>query len=361
MRDLSSLPSPVHVKLGQDADAWQATGKSIRASDVDAWGTPAFIKVGALNGELRALNTLESGSVLATSDLQDESRTFGAPPGLGMGLPPGLEIPPEKRLPPGLACDPLPIGEPIARVKSGPPGLGCDPLPIGEPLARVQSGPPPGIFMAPPYLPPPQLPSPTAPPPVPTGMAQVDRGDSQSAFVSTSVSSSPKAIHNAQDSKMQGNVNVVSSSGNLEEGNSRTVRWAADAKKLASKDKQVVSPEFDIDIPGCGVQPFRIVLYPMAKNQSRGGACFKKAKGHGRVELKCVAQLSDTPSLSVSFGISKDLTPCYRGPVAHDFSQHNTCSLPVDDEEWDFSSVVDVNNIFNVFVEVACKSLSKKA
>merc|ERR1712216_187434 len=69
------------------------------------------------------------------------------------------------------------------------------------------------------------------------------------------------------------------------------VSWQVDARKLDSQDKQAVSPQFVIALPVLGPQPFKIALYPKVTNDSKRGASFKKAKGKGKVVLKCEAQL----------------------------------------------------------------------
>merc|ERR1719160_1910833 len=74
------------------------------------------------------------------------------------------------------------------------------------------------------------------------------------------------------------------------------VHWAVDARKLDGQDKQSVSQVFMVELPGHGPTPFKLVLYPKTTNDSKHGAGFKKAKGHGRVILKCEAQLPESRS-----------------------------------------------------------------
>merc|ERR1719408_638168 len=80
------------------------------------------------------------------------------------------------------------------------------------------------------------------------------------------------------------------------------VHWAVDARKLEGQDKQAVSQVFLVELPGHGPTPFKLVLYPKATNDGKHGAGFKKAKGHGRVVLKCEAQLPESAS-DISFRI----------------------------------------------------------
>merc|ERR1712203_252231 len=64
------------------------------------------------------------------------------------------------------------------------------------------------------------------------------------------------------------------------------VRWTVDARKLKSTDREKVSPLFEL---GCGPEfQFRMVMRPKKMDDNRGGACFKRARGRGTVELKLV-------------------------------------------------------------------------
>merc|ERR1711988_1682652 len=85
------------------------------------------------------------------------------------------------------------------------------------------------------------------------------------------------------------------------------------------------------------------------------GASFKKAKGKGRVLLKCEAQLpQDSPELGFRIGIGRgDKLQLPRGPVAHDFSEQSMRGLAKAEEEWDFNSAVDESGTFVVSVALA--------
>lgn len=132
------------------------------------------------------------------------------------------------------------------------------------------------------------------------------------------------------------------------------VIWAAVANPLSSKDKQMKSPQFLVDVPGLGMQPFKISLFPFIPvadvpgKQQKGTACFKKAKGRGRAELKCEAALDNVPKLSVQFGIGDQEASDW---VIHDFGVQSTCSLGKLGEIWDFKSAVktDDKNVFTVY------------
>merc|ERR1719253_1353210 len=64
------------------------------------------------------------------------------------------------------------------------------------------------------------------------------------------------------------------------------IRWTVDARKLKSTDREAVSPTFDV-----GEMKFKMVLKPKAMDSNKGGACFKKSRNKGYVELRCVTEL----------------------------------------------------------------------
>eukprot|EP00927_Polykrikos_kofoidii_P073613 TRINITY_DN69630_c0_g1_i1.p1 TRINITY_DN69630_c0_g1~~TRINITY_DN69630_c0_g1_i1.p1 ORF type:complete len:452 (+),score=60.57 TRINITY_DN69630_c0_g1_i1:72-1427(+) len=146
---------------------------------------------------------------------------------------------------------------------------------------------------------------------------------------------------------------TITQSSCKETGVSR-VRWNVDARKLKVKDKVAVSPsfEFNDDIPGT----FRMMLLPTAVSERKGGASFKKAKGKGSVHVKCESSLDDVHDriLAITFslrGLNEDDSHCTddvprqltapRGPVMHNFKDSGMCSLPKDQEEWDFGKATD--------------------
>lgn len=121
------------------------------------------------------------------------------------------------------------------------------------------------------------------------------------------------------------------------------VHWALDARKLESQDKQVVSPAFKLDLPGQGLQPFKMVLYPKVVNDGKHGAGFRKAKGKGRVVLKCEALLpADCADITLRISVGRDdkLQPP-RGPAKHNFYEQSCQGLPKEKETWDLTSSVD--------------------
>lgn len=119
--------------------------------------------------------------------------------------------------------------------------------------------------------------------------------------------------------------------------------WTVDARKLKSSDREAVSPGFALGFPR-PVQ-FKMVIRPSAVHGSRGGASFKKAKGKGSVELRCLEQVErgrDPPlNFRIAVGSGRNFGEAPRGPVRHDFSERATCGLPDNLKEWDFSRHVD--------------------
>jgi hypothetical protein len=138
-------------------------------------------------------------------------------------------------------------------------------------------------------------------------------------------------------------------------GNIHHVSWQVDARKLESQDKQAVSPQFVVALPVLGPQPFKIALYPKVTSDAKRGASFKKAKGKGRVVLKCEAQLPQgVPAIGFRIGIGRgEKMQLPRGPVAHNFSEQSMCGLAKAEEEWDFNAAVDESGIFVVSLALA--------
>uniref|UniRef100_A0A7S1EY76 Uncharacterized protein n=1 Tax=Noctiluca scintillans TaxID=2966 RepID=A0A7S1EY76_NOCSC len=131
--------------------------------------------------------------------------------------------------------------------------------------------------------------------------------------------------------------------------------WPNDARKLDSMDKQAVSPEFEIHYPGLGPKQFKMVIYPRVVNDQRRGAGFKKAKGRGRVELKCMEESvpASLPDVAFRIGVgSGDKVQPFRGPVRHNFYERAFGCLPNDDE-WNFGASVDETGTFTVVLEIA--------
>ena len=117
------------------------------------------------------------------------------------------------------------------------------------------------------------------------------------------------------------------------------VRWNVDARKLESSEKQLLSPEFLLNLPDLGPTPFRLMI--LAKEtRGRGGRAFRKAKGHGRLFLKCARsevpkEMTKRWAFRAQIGGKSKVVP-----AGHEFGEHSCCPLQ-DDENWDLLAEVD--------------------
>jgi hypothetical protein len=135
------------------------------------------------------------------------------------------------------------------------------------------------------------------------------------------------------------------------------VSWTIDARRLKSSDREAVSPSFDLSF-GQSV-PFRIVLHPRCQHDGKGGCCFKKSGGKGRVDLRCLASVQGLPSPEVTFRISVGV-PGTRGfqrprdPVTHNFADRPLGGLPEGKDVWDFSRATQKPaKTFQVTIEIS--------
>lgn len=133
------------------------------------------------------------------------------------------------------------------------------------------------------------------------------------------------------------------------DGSNTKVAWTLEAWWLFRRDKTVVSPEFMVNIPGLGPQPFKILI---AADTTKGG--FNDAGGRGRIELKWSLQttpMQAPPKLAFFISTGKPAgardsnsgrpTTERRGPVVHDFAQSCCCGLPRSENIWDLLAAVD--------------------
>jgi len=138
------------------------------------------------------------------------------------------------------------------------------------------------------------------------------------------------------------------------------VIWTVDARKLKGNDKQAVSPPFDLAF---GLEhpsvTFKMMIYPRAQDDAKGGASFKKSKGIGFIQLKCEGDLSaDVASVSFELSVGNALQgqSAAKGPVRHNFAQSAVCGLPktpLGNEDWNFLPVVDNESMtFNVYLNL---------
>jgi len=124
------------------------------------------------------------------------------------------------------------------------------------------------------------------------------------------------------------------------------VHWLVDAKRLRTKDQQIVSRSFEIS-PGCS---FKLMLKPTTTGEKKGQACFQKARGCGSVDLKLTECAGVAPTLQFGISVGQGST---RGPVQHDFNNSIVGSLSKSDYKFDFQSAVDrESSTFLVSLEV---------
>jgi len=126
------------------------------------------------------------------------------------------------------------------------------------------------------------------------------------------------------------------------------IHWTVDARKLKSNDRVHVSPQFEIDFYTSSV-PFKMLIHPKVVSELKGGHSFRKAKGRGKVELKCEGVVDEAAGAMVTYRLliasgkagDKEKRTLPRGPVKHDFARGGVSGLKQEDQEWDFPSVVD--------------------
>lgn len=133
------------------------------------------------------------------------------------------------------------------------------------------------------------------------------------------------------------------------------LRWTADARKLKSNDREAVSPEFQLTFQQEQAVKFKMVIRPTAVSTLRGGMAFKKAKGKGSIELRCLDAAIMIPPVSFRLAVcsgrdlaNPELPP--GAPVSHDFKTRTIC---LGQEEWDFTRAVDeATQTFVVCLEI---------
>mmetsp|Transcript_54077 Transcript_54077/g.125747 ORF Transcript_54077/g.125747 Transcript_54077/m.125747 type:complete len:490 (+) Transcript_54077:93-1562(+) len=251
--------------------------------------------------------------------LPAESLRVMGPAAVVPAMPAAVPAVPAVPLMPAMAMPPLPLPTPAC---------------VTGPLLVEESAPAPQHWPQPPPPPPPPVAPPTVDLPDPM-LPAVPNGDATLSLV-------------CQPNKL------TCARGALA-GWSR-IQWAVDARKLEGKDKQAVSPEFILSLPSHGPAAFKITIYPRSTNDGRGGGGFRKAKGRGRVELKCEAQLSrGVPDVVFFIGVGiGDKQQPIRGPVAVNFLDHSVGGLAKSEEEWDFASATDDDTrTFLVFIDFA--------
>lgn len=130
------------------------------------------------------------------------------------------------------------------------------------------------------------------------------------------------------------------------------VRWKVDARKLESQEKQILSPEFELQLPGLGSKPFRIMI--LAKEtKGKGGRGFIKAGGKGRLFVKCeTSSLTQARPIAFRVSVGPNVVES-KGPLWHLFTDQPCCPLQESNEDWDLQPAVDkASKRFEVMLEV---------
>jgi len=130
--------------------------------------------------------------------------------------------------------------------------------------------------------------------------------------------------------------------------------WTADARKLSSSDKEGASGAFNLGLSS-GPAQFKMIIRASVVSTERRGSCFKKAKGKGCVEVRCLEQMDSSLPLRFRLAVGKLRVwgEEARGPVEHNFADRALYSLPERVREWDFSQHVDKpSQTFDVCLEI---------
>lgn len=111
---------------------------------------------------------------------------------------------------------------------------------------------------------------------------------------------------------------------------SERIRWCVDGQKLDSHAEKLISPEFRLGANFGGAlaesQPFRIMLLA-TQTGGKHGAGFKKAKGRGNIEIKCLGSY-EGPSISLLVTVgSGSRKQKARELVKHNFAEKSCCPL----------------------------------
>jgi len=123
--------------------------------------------------------------------------------------------------------------------------------------------------------------------------------------------------------------------------------WNVDARKLRGSEKQAISPPAELPLGprGQSIQ-LRIAIYPKAL-ESAGAVNFRSSKGKGYIQIKCESDsMMDLDPVCITMSIGTGcLSQPARGPIKHDFARNGICTLPRDQNIWDFSLAVETENL----------------
>lgn len=100
-----------------------------------------------------------------------------------------------------------------------------------------------------------------------------------------------------------------------------TFVWFADARRLTSSERVMVSPRFEIkNLQGSEV-PFRLLLHAAEEDSQTGRLSFKKTKGLAHIQVK--SEVPTPLSLKVTVDVSYHTASC-----VHNFADAITCKMP---------------------------------
>lgn len=114
------------------------------------------------------------------------------------------------------------------------------------------------------------------------------------------------------------------------------IRWPADARKLKTKDRQIVSPSFQIS-PSASI---KLIAKPKSAGKRKGEGCFRSSEGMGAIELKFMEGTEVAPKIRFCVSMGEQ-SP--RGPFEHDFGKSRVCAM-TQMEDWDFRACVDADS-----------------
>jgi len=131
----------------------------------------------------------------------------------------------------------------------------------------------------------------------------------------------------------------------------RCHNWDVDARKLQSKDKQIVLPVFTAYL-GDQEATFRVII--SSRDEAKRSTSFVKSGGRGSLQIKCqIALTRSACKLLFRAWVGND-TRWQSSPelVSHDFAENPVCDLPASWGQWDFGAAVNQSaSSFRVCVE----------